>query len=129
MALGLYDAAFATIGRLLGNGAGPAIVDVTLMTGFASTVGWPMGVGLVHLLGWRMTALCYAAMPINLPLILLMIPRPRPAAFVALTTPVQHAGLRRGYLAFALLAIFFSVRTGISAVVSVHVLRRCKASD
>jgi MFS family permease len=125
MALGLYDAAFATIGRLLGSGARPAIVGVTLMAGFASTVGWPMGVGLVQLLGWRATALCYAAMQlaINLPLTFLLIPKPLEAAFSAPTTPAEQSAPARGYLAFALLAIFFSVRAGISAVISVHVLR------
>jgi MFS family permease len=124
MALGLYDAAFATIGRLLGNGARPVIVGVTLMAGFASTVGWPMGVGLVQVLGWRMTALGYAAMQfaINLPLILTLIPKAPPPAMVVPTTALEQAAPRRGYLAFVLLAIFFSVRAGISAVISVHVL-------
>jgi hypothetical protein len=125
MALGLYDAAFATIGRLLGNNSRPAIVGVTLMAGFASTVGWPMGVGLVQLLGWRMTALCYAGIQvaINLPLILLLIPKPRATALVSAPGQMDHGTPRHGYLAFALLAIFFSVRAGISAVISVHVLR------
>ena len=124
MAFGLYDAAFATIGRLLGNGARPAIVGVTLMAGFASTVGWPMGVGLVQLFGWRMTALSYAAMQlaINLPLILTLVPKAPPVATIVHTTSVQQSAPRRGYLAFVLLAIFFSVRAGISAVISVHVL-------
>ena len=61
MALGLYDAAIATIGRLLGSGARPAIVGVMLMAGFASTVGWPMGGGHVQVFGWRITALCRKA--------------------------------------------------------------------
>jgi len=124
MSLGLYDAAFATIGRLLGTGARPAIVGVTLMAGFASTVGWPMGVGLVQLFGWRLTVLSYAVMQlaINLPLLLTLIPKPLPHAVAIPTTAVQRSAPRRGYLAFVLLAIFFSVRAGISAVISVHVL-------
>jgi MFS family permease len=124
MSLGLYDAAFATIGRLLGTGARPAIVGVTLMAGFASTVGWPMGVGLVQLFGWRLTVLSYAVMQlaINLPLLLTLIPKPLPHAVVVPTTAVERSAPRRGYLAFVLLAIFFSVRAGISAVISVHVL-------
>jgi hypothetical protein len=125
MALGLYDAAFATIGRLLGSGARPTIVGVTLMAGFASTVGWPMGVGLVRLFGWRLTVLSYAAMllAINLPLILTLIPKPpAQAAAVASGGVIRESAPRRGYLAFVLLAVFFSVRAGISAVISVHVL-------
>jgi MFS family permease len=124
MALGLYDAAFATIGRLLGTGARPVIVGVTLMAGFASTVGWPMGVGLVQLFGWRLTVLSYAAMQlaINLPLILTLIPRPPPHAAAIPIAAVEQCAPRRGRMAFVLLAIFFSVRAGISAVISVHVL-------
>jgi MFS family permease len=124
MALGLYDAAFATIGRLLGTGARPAIVGVTLMAGFASTVGWPMGVALVHLYGWRVTALSYAGMQlaINLPLILLMVPTPAAPHASGFAADIEESTPRRGYAAFVLLAIFFSVRAGISAVTSVHVL-------
>ncbi len=124
MALGLYDAAFATIGRLLGGAARPAIVGVTLMAGFASTVGWPMGVVLVQLLGWRMTALSYAAMQmgINLPLLLWLIPKAPPHPTILPATSVEQTAPGRGYVAFVLLAIFFSTRAAISAVISVHVL-------
>ncbi|HEY6432826.1 MAG TPA: MFS transporter [Acetobacteraceae bacterium] len=125
MALGLYDAAFATIGRLLGQQARPVIVGVTLMAGFASTVGWPMGVGLVHLLGWRGTLVVYAAIQLglNLPLILWLVPRAGNGA--ATGPPVSPVGSSRqaGTAALILLAGFFSVRAGISAVVSVHALR------
>jgi MFS family permease len=124
MALGLYDAAFATIGRLLGGAARPAIVGVTLMAGFASTLGWPMGVVLIQLLGWRATALSYAAMQlaINLPLLLWLIPEapPHPTALPAASVEQTPPG--RGSIAFVLLAIFFSTRAAISAVISVHVL-------
>lgn len=42
MALGLYDAAFATLGRIYGTEARGSITGITLMAGFASTVGWPL---------------------------------------------------------------------------------------
>jgi MFS family permease len=124
MALGLYDAAFATIGRLLGGAARPAIVGVTLMAGFASTVGWPMGVFLVRMLGWRMTALSYAAiqMAINLPLLLWLIPKSTPHPTPGPIAPTERAAPGRGHTAFVLLATFFAVRAAISAVISVHVL-------
>jgi MFS family permease len=125
MALGLYDAAFATIGRLRGAEARPAIVGVTLMAGFASTVGWPMGVALVQLVGWRMTALSYAGiqLAVNLPLLLCLIPNPPVAPAAIAAHREETRGPRRGMLAFVLLATFFSVRAGISAIISVHVLR------
>ncbi len=124
MALGLYDATFATVGRLLGPAARPAIVGVTLFGGFASSLGWPMGVALVHRLGWRATLVAYVLilLCINLPLILAFVPRataqpPAPES-AARTGPAPS----RGTAAFVLLAIFFSLRSAISAVVSVHAL-------
>ena len=125
MALGLYDACFATIGRLLGTEARPVIVGVTLMAGFASTVGWPMGVALVGLIGWRATLLAYAAIQVvvNLPLILLLIPRAGEAMPVRTEQAAAQPPARAGLAALVLLAAFFSVRAGISAVVSVHALR------
>jgi len=42
MGLGLYDAAFATLGRIYGQTARSAITGITLIAGFASTVGWPL---------------------------------------------------------------------------------------
>jgi len=124
MALGLYDATFATIGRLLGLEARPAIVGVTLIAGFASTVGWPAGVALIHQFGWRATAVVYAGvqLAVNLPLILALIPRTPPAAPAPATAAPADVGSSGGLLALLLLGVFFSTRAAISAVVSVHAL-------
>src|SRR3974390_2897810 len=55
MGFGLYDAAFAALGRTFGNAARRPITGITLMAGFASTVGWPLtALGLDHI-GWRNT--------------------------------------------------------------------------
>src|SRR3984893_16264211 len=42
MALGLYDSAFATLTALYGREARAPITGITLLAGFASTVGWPL---------------------------------------------------------------------------------------
>src|ERR1700722_11305989 len=42
MGLGLYDAAFAALGRIYGTNARGAITGITLIAGFASTVGRPL---------------------------------------------------------------------------------------
>jgi MFS family permease len=42
MGLGLYDAAFAALGRIYGENARGPITGITLLAGFASTVGWPL---------------------------------------------------------------------------------------
>jgi hypothetical protein len=53
MGCGLYDAAFAALVRLYGAQARNAITGITLMAGFASTVGWPLSTLMDAGLGWR----------------------------------------------------------------------------
>lgn len=53
MAIGLYDTAFAALAGLFGHRARDPITGVTLMAGFASTVGWPLSAFLEETLGWR----------------------------------------------------------------------------
>lgn len=53
MGCGLYDAAFATLARLHGAQAAPAIAQITLIAGFASTVGWPLSAWMELRWGWR----------------------------------------------------------------------------
>jgi hypothetical protein len=81
MGTGLYDAAFATLGRLYGATARRAITALTLWGGFASTVCWPLSAWLLDAVGWRGACLAYAGLHlgITLPLILLAIPRQMPA--------------------------------------------------
>ena len=78
MALGLYDAAFATLAGIYGHEARGPITGITLIAGFASTVGWPLSALLDAHYGWRSTCLVWAAMHviIGLPLNLLLVPRP-----------------------------------------------------
>src|SRR6266436_1941324 len=42
MGFGLYDAAFGALGRIHGDAARRSITGITLIAGFASTVGWPL---------------------------------------------------------------------------------------
>ena len=53
MGSGLYEAAFATLVRLYGQGARSAITGITLIAGFASTVGWPLSAWMEVQWGWR----------------------------------------------------------------------------
>ena len=123
MALGLYDAVFATLGGILGAAAGPAITGVTLMGGFASSVGWPAGAALVGLVGWRGTLLAYAAaeIAINLPILLLMVPARAP---VSTAKPVQALGPvgRSRRRALACLGGFFTIRWFVTSALAVAIL-------
>src|SRR5436853_220343 len=55
MGLGLYDAAFATLGRIYGDAARRSITGITLLAGFASTIGWPLTAWGLESIGWRDT--------------------------------------------------------------------------
>ena len=78
MALGLYDSAFATLTALYGREARAAITGITLIGGFASTVGWPLSALLNEHFGWRGACLGWAALNlfVCLPMNRLLIPRP-----------------------------------------------------
>ena len=123
MAMGLYDTSFATIGRLLGQGARPAILGVTLMAGFAGTIGWPVGTWLVQQYGWRVALCLFAALQVAviLPIILAFVPPAGPAPPPAPPRRADAGGPTPA-LAFALLAVFFTSRAAISSLVSVHLL-------
>ena len=53
MGLGLYDAAFGALGRIYGDTARRAITGITLLAGFASTIGWPLTAWGLETIGWR----------------------------------------------------------------------------
>ena len=78
MGLGLYDAAFAVLGRIYGTNARGAISGITLIAGFASTVGWPLTAWGAAEIGWRETCFVWAALHVvmGLPLNYWCLPRP-----------------------------------------------------
>ena len=61
MSAGFYEAAFSTLVRLYGSSARPAITGITLIAGFASTIGWPLTTWLNIEFGWRGACLVWAA--------------------------------------------------------------------
>ncbi|WP_026190743.1 MFS transporter [Methylobacterium sp. WSM2598] len=131
MAAGLYDAAFATLGRLYGAGARPAISTLTLWGGFASTVCWPLSAFLVAQLGWRGTCFAYAGLllALALPLVLLVLPAPPPLPGADIATdPAGNGPLSsRERRAFMLLAGILTLGGATTAIVSVHLLNLLQA--
>ena len=81
MAGGLYEAAFATLVRLYGRDSRNLITGITLIAGFASTVGWPLSTALEGWIGWRDTCFVWAGLHLLLGLPLnLSLPRHLPQA-------------------------------------------------
>jgi len=124
MAMGLYDAAFATTGGLLGKDAGPTITGITLVAGFASSVFWSVGAALIGALGWRGLLLSYAGLMlvVNLPMVALLVPPAPPRS----RDPVQGAPTGRPAIdrrAVACLAGFFTVRWFITSAIAVNILK------
>jgi predicted MFS family arabinose efflux permease len=60
MAAGLYDAAFASVVEIQGESVQRTIAGITLIAGFASTIGWPLTSALESSLGWRGAILVWA---------------------------------------------------------------------
>lgn len=117
MAMGLYDAAFATLAGLLGGEARGAITGITLLAGFASTVGWPLSAAMEAEWGWRGACLGWAAIqllicvPLNLSL-----PRATAVARDATPAPAGQGGGRSAWL----LAFIFAVGGFSASALGAH---------
>ncbi|MEN7527575.1 MULTISPECIES: MFS transporter [unclassified Cupriavidus] len=70
MGAGLYEAAFATLVALYGHRSRGAITGITLISGFASTVGWPLSTFMEAHIGWRGACLAWAGLHLTLGLLL-----------------------------------------------------------
>lgn len=131
MALGLYDSAFATLTGLYGRAARGPITGITLIAGFASTIGWPLSAALNASLGWRGACLTWAALNlvIGLPLNRLLIPRAPPPKHIAEpaieTTPPPRGAMP--ILGFVFAATWFV--TGAMAAHLPHLLEIAGASS
>ncbi len=115
MAMGLYDAAFATLAGLYGKDARASITGITLIAGFASTVGWPATALMEAEWGWRGACFGWAALHLllGLPLNRFLIPRvppPEKAVASSATAPEGKAPRLRdmSLLAFVLATAGFS---------------------
>ena len=112
MGSGLYDAAFATLVRLYPATARDAITGITLIAGFASTVGWPLTSWWLETLGWRGTCLAWAGLHLILGIPLhSMLPKVQQLVRVETQTVAAPIGLERAekpsrWLAPSLASVF-----------------------
>lgn len=92
MGSGLYEAAFASLVRLYGQDSRNAITGITLIAGFASTVGWPLSAWMETQWGWRGACLGWAALHLVLGIPLnLIVPRAHPLAHPPAPPPAATA--------------------------------------
>jgi hypothetical protein len=127
MGLGLYDTAFATLGRIYGSEARSAITGITLIAGFASTIGWPLTAWGASELGWRETCIAWAAahILIGLPLNRFMLPKPADLVLSPKANGKPHIPLDRTMI---LLGLAFACSWMVVAAMAVHLPRLLEAA-
>jgi MFS family permease len=120
MALGLYDAGFATLTALYGHGARGPITGITLFAGFASTVSWPLTAILNDAVGWRETCLVWAALNlvIGLPLNRFVLPQIKLPAHVMRADGASIGW--RPYREMFLLAFVFAAAWFVTGAMAAH---------
>ena len=126
MGFGLYEAAFATVAGLYGREARNAITGITLLAGFASTVGWPASTLFLDTVGWRGALLVWAGLhlAVGVPLHWLLIPKAPPASAAAAPAygdPVHHPWT------MAILAAVFGMTWFVSTGMAAHLPRLLEA--
>ena len=121
MGMGLYEAAFATLTRLYGSAARQSITGITLIAGFASTVGWPVTSWLDGEFGWRAACQVWAAVHLALALPLnLFLPRASVLPKVDARAESNGATVQNETFAMVAVAYVFAatgfVSSGLSAL-------------
>jgi predicted MFS family arabinose efflux permease len=136
MGSGLYEAAFSALVRLYGKDSRSAITGITLIAGFASTVGWPLSTLMEAQFGWRGACLGWATLHllVGLPLNWSI---PKISSQSALETPVDATSKTpealppptdRPRLATVLLAFVFAVTWFTSTAMAAHLPSVLQAS-
>lgn len=127
MGYGLYDAAFGALGRIYGEAARGAITGITLIAGFASTVGWPLTALGLSSIGWRDTCFAWAAahLLIGLPLNLLMLPPVTGAKTAAANASKPTIAIDR---TMVLLAFAFAAAWTVTGAMAAHLPRILEAA-
>jgi MFS family permease len=127
MGLGLYDAAFAALGRIYGDAARGAITGITLIAGFASTVGWPLSAWGLDSIGWRNTCFAWAAahILIGLPINWLMLPTVTGAKAAVAAAIKPHIPIDR---TMVLLAFAFAAAWSVTGAMAAHLPRIVEAA-
>lgn len=118
MAFGLYDVAFSTLAGLFGRGARGPITGITLIAGFASTIGWPLTAWIENAWGWREACLTWAGLHIVLGLtVYASLPRSRAHALPQVPDATGGESPRN---AIMLLAFVFAAQGVVNSGIGTH---------
>ena len=134
MGSGLYEAAFSALVRLHGSEARGPITGITLIAGFASTVGWPLTAWLETRLGWRGACWVWAGLhlaigiPLNasLPKVASLVRREGASTHTSASPAVTVSAPQRRVA--ALLSFVFAGTWFISTAMAAHFPRLLEAS-
>ncbi len=127
MGLGLYEAAFATLAGIYGKDARRPITGITLIAGFASTVGWPLSGLMLATWGWREACIGWAlihlllALPLNA-----LLPTAKSTNTPSVSDTSEDAEPPR--LAFFLLSFVFAATWFNSTAMAAHLPGLLQAS-
>lgn len=128
MGAGLYEAAFAALVRIYGADSRRAITGITLIAGFASTVGWPLSAWMEARFGWRGACNGWAVLHLLLGLPLnALLPHARPRDPQAAAAPAG-AGRAPYGAAHVLLALVFAMVWFCSTAMAAHFPQLMQAS-
>ncbi len=129
MAATLYEPAFAVVVSWFREGRDRALLTVTLVAGFASTIFMPIEAWLLERVGWRaaLTILAVVLAVITIPLHALVLRRGpstihRGADGAPAAAPGMTLGRAARTLVFWVLSIAFFVGNFATAAVSVHLI-------
>src|SRR4030088_3793758 len=127
MGFGLYDAAFGALGRIYGDAARRAITGITLIAGFASTVGWPLTAFGLQSIGWRNTCFAWGAahILIGLPLNFFILPAVEGGQAGVGASTKSHIPIDR---TMVLLAFAFAAAWSVTGAMAAHLPRILEAA-
>nr|WP_180203307.1 MFS transporter [Pseudomonas sp. SbOxS1]NYU02515.1 MFS transporter [Pseudomonas sp. SbOxS1] len=122
MAAGLYEALFSTLGALYAERAGKAITGITLISGFATTVSWPVVALAIEQVGWRAACAAYACVLLIVvaPLYLWVLPRGGRLQQRQRTAELEACGVDRRM--YQLLTWIFALGAIIMTAISVQLV-------
>jgi len=129
MGMGLYEAAFATLARIYGANARRTITGITLIAGFASTVGWPLSTFFDARYGWRGACVAWAmlhlvvGLPLNLALPRIEQVSRTPAPPMAAAPGVDPPVARDARFVAAALSFVFAATLFVGTAMAAHLPR------